>query len=149
MSKLSLLFVERKVFDKTEMLYSIPHMPTIDLTKLPKEQIISQLDAAYARAKPVNDQMVDISMEIQGLTAEIYRRTILKNFGIEPEIVNCVLSIGCNVHHNKGVPELVRRVAELKAAGIIITKVQYNKNLNEYRFFAENTPSSDEPTSNE
>jgi len=121
-------------------------MPPTTLANLPKEQITAQLTAAYARAEPINNQMVDVSMEIQRLIAEIYRRAIIKNAGLEPVRVKCVMSIGANVHPNKGIPELVRRLEEFASAGLKIVRVEFNETLNEYRFYADpETPTSNEP----
>jgi len=121
-------------------------MSTTDLSKLTKDEVSSQLLAAYSKAKPINDQMVDVSLEIQQLVAEIYRRTIVKNLGMEPVRVKCAMAIACNVHPNKGVPELVQRIAALQSNGLEIVRVEFNENLNEFRFYVEEaTPQPHEP----
>lgn len=121
-------------------------MTPSELAKLPKEQIAAMLEAAYADAKPKNDAMVDVSLRIQTLTAEVYRRGISKQLpGVPITTVRLLMTIGCNVHPNKGLPKLAQKIAELKSGGATITSIEFDETLSEYRFYGEKPTTEEAP----
>lgn len=100
---------------------------------------------AYAEAKPANDAMVDISLRIQTLTAEVYRRGILRALPDVPiERTTLLMTLGCNVHPNTGLPKLTQKLAELRAGGAEVTRVQFDETLSEYRFYGVKTNPTEE-----
>lgn len=120
-------------------------MTPSELAKLPKEQIAAKLEAAYREAKPANDAMVDISLKIQTLTAEVYRRGIAKQLpDLSISTVRLLLTIGCNVHPNTGLPKLAQKLAELRSGGATVTAVQFDETLFEFRFYG-NPPTEKTP----
>ncbi|TDI32933.1 hypothetical protein DWA10_20595, partial [Acinetobacter baumannii] len=62
---------------------------------------MSELVASYTASKPVNDSLVDISLKIQALTAEVYRRSIMKQLpGVPLTRRRTVMKVGCTIHPN-------------------------------------------------
>lgn len=107
------------------------------IAKMSKTEILDSLAAAYTESKPLNDQLVDASLKIQALTAEVYRRAILKNLpGIPMGRCRTVMKVSCTVHPNHGIPKIVQRLATLKEQGTEIVEVVYDENTGEYNFYS-------------
>lgn len=104
---------------------------------LPKDDLLAAMTQAYADAKPINDSMVDAGLRLQAVTAEIYRRSIIKHLPAVPlGRRRTVMRIECTVHPNHGLPRLVQRLKELETEGIEIISVEYDENTGAYSFFA-------------
>lgn len=109
-----------------------------DLTKLSKDQLISLLEAKYIEGKPHQDAMVDISTDVILMTAEVYRRGITAFLpGVPINDVRLVTGLECSINHNKGLPELSRRIEKFKEEGVVITRVDFDTVVPTYRFYAD------------
>jgi len=99
---------------------------------------MAALTQGYTESKPINDQLVDASLRIQALTAEVYRRAIMKQL---PDVPlgrkRTVMRISCTVHPNQGILQISQRVAFLREEGIEIVSVDYDENTGEYSCYAE------------
>jgi hypothetical protein len=102
---------------------------------LSKDALLKALTEAYATSQPINEKLVDISLHIAGITAEIYRRSIVKQSGLPVSRVRTVMKISLNVHPNKGLQLVAQRLAQLKDQGIEITAVTYDENTSEFSFY--------------
>jgi hypothetical protein len=113
-----------------------------------KTELLSVLEKAYADAKPINDSIVDISLRVQAITAEIYRRSIIKHLpGIPVGRRRTIMKVDTRVHPNKGLPAIVQRIAQLQQENIEITAVEYDENTGEYSFFTDPEFNIEEPKS--
>lgn len=108
-----------------------------DLANLTKEQLGAELEAAYTAAKPLNDQLVDASVRVQSITAEIYKRLVKKHLGLDCEKAKCVMSIGSNVNPREGGPKLLAQLENLKKNGVEIKRVVFDQTLLEFRFYTD------------
>ena len=76
-----------------------PGANALEISKMSKGEIMEALTKGYTDSKPINDQLVDASLRIQALTAEVYRRSIMKQL---PDVPlgrkRTVMRIGCTVH---------------------------------------------------
>lgn len=114
-----------------------PGANALVIASMTKEEVMAALLKSYGDAKPINDSLVDVALRTQALTAEIYRRSILKQL---PDIPlgrrRTVMRIECTVHPNHGLPQIAKRVAQLTEEGIMITNVEYDENTGAYSFYA-------------
>lgn len=107
------------------------------IAAMPKEEIMAALLKAYSDAKPINDNLVDLALRTQALTAEIYRRSIRLQLPDLPlKRRRTVMRIECTVHPNHGLPQIAKRLADLKAEGIAVLEIEYDENTGAYSFYA-------------
>jgi len=109
-----------------------------NLESLPKDQLLRRIENAYVAAKPANDRMVDIALEIQTLTAEVLRRAVkgwLPGIPIKPAHV--IATLACSRNINEALPKLKARLDGLAEQGIKICAVEFEHSLNEFRFYAD------------
>lgn len=108
----------------------------VRIAKLSKTEIMAILPAKYAESKPLNDQVVDVAVQIKDLTAEIYRRSILKQLpGVPFTRTKLVMRIEATVSPNTGLPKIVQRLADLASKGIEVVSVTYDENTGSFEFF--------------
>jgi len=109
------------------------------LESLPKEQLLKKLEAAYAAAKPVNDQMVDLAMEIQSLTAEVYRRALTGWIpGVRIQKTRMVTGVNCSLRPSAEVlTTLKARIDGFVERGLPIIAIDFETNLNEFRLYTD------------
>lgn len=95
------------------------------------------LTARYTASKPINDKMVDIAQEIQALTVEIYRRSILKQLpGVRLIRTKTVMRISATISPNTGLPQIAQRLVQLNDQGIVISHVAYDENTGDFHFYS-------------
>lgn len=108
----------------------------VRIAKLSKTEIMTILPAKYAESKPLNDRVVDVAVQIKDLTAEIYRRSILKQLpGVPLTRTKLVMRIEATVSPNTGLPKIAQRLADLAAKGIEVVGVTYDENTGNFEFF--------------
>lgn len=110
----------------------------VKIAKMSKEEIMDTLKRSYTDSKPINDSLVDISIRIQTLTAEIYRRSIIRQL---PDIPftrrRTVMKLNCSVHPNTGMPQIAQRLVQLNSEGIKVIEVTYDENTGDFYFLTE------------
>ena len=106
------------------------------LESLPKSDLLQRIENAYVEAKPANDRMVDISLNIQTLTAEVIRRAVIGWLpGIAIKETRVVATIACSRNINEALPKLKTRLDGFAKEGVKIVAVEFDHNLLEYRFY--------------
>ena len=107
------------------------------LESLPKEQLLKKLESDYSEAKPVNDRMVDLAMEIQELTAEVYRRALTGWIpGVKIRKTRLVTGINCSTRPSaETLVALKARIDGFTERGLPIIAVEFETNLNEFRLY--------------
>ena len=108
------------------------------LESLTKAELVADLESAYVEAKPANDKMVDIALRIQSLNAEALRRAIEAWLpGIKIRQTRLVTGISCSANLNAVLPKLKTRLDGFARAGLKIVAVEFETNLNEFRFYTD------------
>jgi hypothetical protein len=103
---------------------------------LTKEMLLAALVKGYEDAKPINDSLVDVSLRVQAISAEIYRRSIIKHLpGTVVGRRRTVMKLNVSVHPNTGLPKFVQRLAQLQQENVEIIAVEYDENTGDYSFF--------------
>lgn len=112
----------------------------LDDSSLSDQQLRDRVKGAYARAKPINDQMVDIALEVRELTARVYYRAILRRLPAVG-VIECsvVAQIECNVNPAAGLPQLLARITAFEDAGSPIERVEYDTGMGVFRLYAKPT----------
>lgn len=105
---------------------------------MPKADILSTLTQSHDAAKPLNNNLVEISLKIHTLTSEIYRRSIgVQLPGIPFTRIRTVLKINSSVNPSNGLPQIAARLIQLKEEGVRVVSVHYDENTGEFHFLAE------------
>lgn len=100
-----------------------------------KEQVMEALARGYTESKPINDALVDASLNIQVLTAEIYRRSIMKQLpGMKMVRRRTVMEVDTKIHPNNGLPLIAQRLVKLQEDGVPIVEVSYDENTGKFSF---------------
>lgn len=108
------------------------------LAKLTKDAIMAEMDVTLTEMKPLNDQMVDLSLKFQAIKTEIYRRSIEKQLpGIRITRTRTILKIDTQTNPNQGLPAIAARLQALKEAGDDVKVVHYDENTGVYSFYGE------------
>jgi len=97
------------------------------------EQLVMYCQALNDKAKPIHNQMVDISLIMGKTVREIYARKFAVMFPDLPIIEEkSVLAITCEIEPRVGVAEIGRRVAAIKKEGIQIKRITFDQNRDQF-----------------
>lgn len=103
-----------------------------------RDELRGALEQAYVKAKPLNDQMLDIQSDIVEITSEIYRREIEALLPDTPlRTVRTALRLPCEVKPSNGLPQLRDGIEKIRQNKMTITEVVYDQNQGEFWFYVE------------